>query len=247
MEFVAILVMIGAGVVIASFVLGALAISKAEQRRVDGLRGGAAPSRDDIAASLLFHVLVAGGDTDEDALREIRRSAVSGGRVTRSVDVTNWGDAYAHSCSPAQREMFLDTVVRVIAARGRAVPLLQYVALLDLSFALGFQTDALARLREKYGFEYIDHAKNARPRDADRAGRTTFFARDDGDREKWLALLEIRGEPTRQAITSAYRRLAAQHHPDRYYGEPSDSQSAAAARFIELTRAYESLLSLYRD
>lgn len=239
--------MIGAGIAIAMSVLGAVAISKAEERRIDGLRAGTAATRDDIAASLIFHVLVAGGIPQEDAQQDVRRGAGLAGRVTRSIDVANWGDVYAQSASPAQREMLLDTTVRLIAARGRGVPLLQYVALLDLSFALGFQTDALARLRDKYGFEYVDHAKDARPRDADRAGRTTLFARAAGDRGKWLALLEVSGEPSRQVITSAYRRLAAQHHPDRFHGQSSDAQSAAAARFIELTQAYEALLSLYRD
>ncbi len=246
MEFLAVLIMIAAGVAIASFVAGAVAISRGEKSRAEGRRGSA-PNRDEIAASLLFHVLAAGGVPAEEALREIRRSAGLAARVTRSVDVANWGDAYAQGSSAAQRESLLDTAVRLAAERRRLVPLLQYVALLDLAFALGFRIDALARLREKYGFDYVDHAKEGRPRDADRSSRTTLFARAEGDREQWLALLQIEGPPSRQVIISAYRRLAAQQHPDRFHGQSPDEQSAAAARFIELTRAYEALLSLYRD
>ncbi len=246
MEFVAVLIMIAAGVAIAVFVASAVALARGEAKRVDNLRGSA-PDRDEIAASLLFHILAAGGATAADALREVRRAVGLTARVTRSVDVANWGDAYARTASPAQRESLLDTAVRLVAARHRRVSLLQYVALLDLSFALGFQTDALARLRAKYGFDYVDHAKDARPPDADRSGRTTLFARAEGDRQQWLALLQIDGTPSREAIISAYRRLAAEHHPDRFHGQPLDAQTAAAARFIELTRAYEGLLSLYRD
>jgi DnaJ domain len=245
-ETVAVLIMIVGGVAIAMFVFGAAAIARGEAGRVDDLRR-AAPRPDEIAASLLFQVFTAGGASAEDALRDVRRSAGLAGRVTRSIDVANWGDAYAQVSSPAQRQALLETAVRLVAARHRQIPLLQYIGLLDLSFALGFQTDALARLRVKYGFDYIDHAQDARPRDADRAARKTLFARAEGDREQWLALLEIDGTASRQTIISAYRRLAAQNHPDRFHGQSVDVQSAAAARFIEITRAYEALLSLCRD
>jgi len=46
-------------------------------------------------------------------------------------------------------------------------------------------------------------------------------------------------------VIAAYRKLAAQHHPDKVFGESADVQNAAAARFIEITRAYETLLTLY--
>lgn len=242
----AVLIMIAGGVAIAMFVFGAAAISRGEAGRVEELRR-AAPGRDEIAASLLFHVLTAGGVSAEDALRDVRREAALVGRVTRSIDVANWGDAYAMASSPAQRESLLETTVRLVTARHRQIPLQQYIGLLDLSFALGFQTDALARLRLKYGFDYVDHAQDARPVDADRAARTTLFARAEGGREQWLKILELDGTPSRQTISSAYRRLAALNHPDHFHAESDEVQASAAARFIELTRAYEALLSLFRD
>ena len=139
--------------------------------------------------------------------------------------------------------------MQLIANRERAVPLRQYAALLDLSFALGFQTDALAKLREQYGFDYVDHAKAGRPREADRAGgaATTFFVRDKRDPSELLRVLEIDVEPTRPVIIAAYRRLVAQHHPDKVHEAGEDARTAAAARFIEITRAYETLMSIYRD
>ncbi|MCU1347916.1 MAG: Fibronectin, type, partial [Acidobacteria bacterium] len=142
----------------------------------------------------------------------------------------------------------LETAVQLIAGRGAPVPLRQYSALLDLNFALGFQTDALARLREQYGFEYVDHARNGRPREADRAGGgAPLFVRDRRDERELLVVLEVAGTPTRQGIISAYRKLAARHHPDRYHDAPDGIRAEAAAKFIEITRAYEALLGVYRD
>ena len=129
------------------------------------------------------------------------------------------------------------------AARpGVPIPLVQYVALLDLSFSLGFRTDALARLRERHPFEYIDHAMAGRPREADRSGRQTLSARGR-DRTELLRLLELDGDPPRQSIVAAYRRVAARHHPDRFHEASEREREEAASRFIEVTRAYEELLA----
>ena len=62
-----------------------------------------------------------------------------------------------------------------------------------------------------------------------------------------MGILGLSGEVTRQEISAAYRRLVAQAHPDRFHGSPEEERKAAAARFIELTRAYEELLLLIRD
>src|SRR5206468_1256732 len=140
----------------------------------------------------------------------------------------SWGDRYAKIASPEQRMWLLDTAVRLVADRTTPVPLRQYTGLLDLSFALGFQTDALAKLRRRYGFEYIDHAKDARPREADRAGGATpLFVRDPRRADELLRVLEMDGPASRQTIVAAYRRLAAQHHPDRVFAEPAEVQAAA--------------------
>ncbi len=74
-----------------------------------------------------------------------------------------------------------------------------------------------------------------------------LFVRGTTDTTVLLRTLGIEGAANRQVIISAYRRLAAQHHPDRVYGESADVQSLAAAKFIEITRAYEALMAIYRD
>jgi len=244
-EWIAVVFMIVAGGAVAIFVMVAAAIAR---------RDGAGQSAGDpwdverIAASLLYQLLILGGISADEAFRRVRREAELAGTVTPGVDVANWGAVFAQRTAPQQRQWLLETAVRLVAAPGTPVPLRQYNALLDLSFALGFQTDALAKLRERYGFTYVDHAKDARPREADRGGgRMSLFVRTEVDTREWLRVLEMEGKPSRQAIISAYRRLAARHHPDRFHGQPREAQSAAAARFIEITRAYESLMSVVGD
>ena len=248
MEIVAILFMLGAGGALAVFVLVAYGINQRERDAEGGREVLPATERERIAASLLFHVVRAGGGGDEGALRAIRRGAGLAAPVTRGIDVTNWAESFARLSTPQERTSLLETAVQLIATRQGPVPLRQYAALLDLSFGLGFQTDALARLRELYGFDYIDHAKDARPRSADRSGGAApLFVRETRDRSVLLGVLGISGEASRREVIAAYRRLAAQHHPDRFHGSSVEEQSGAARRFIELTRAYEELLAMYRD
>jgi hypothetical protein len=249
MELIAVIFMIVAGIAVAVFVLLAVAIAQREGKPNGAAKAATASAeRDRIAASILFQILHLGGTPAEDAFRDVRRRAGLAAPVTTGIDVTNWGATFAGIATPPQRAWLLETAVQLIAGRATPVPLRQYSALLDLSFALGFQTDALARLREQYGFEYIDHAKNARPRDGDRAGGgAPLFVRDRRDEGELLRVLEIAGTPSRQAVISAYRKLAARHHPDRYHDAPDGIRSEAAAKFIEATRAYEALLALYRD
>jgi hypothetical protein len=243
-ELAAVILMLAIGVGLAL----AVTITFAAAQRESSPDGStSAPDRDRIAASILFNILLAGGVRPDDAFRDIRRKAGLAAPVTGAIDVTNWGERFAQIATPEQRSWLLETAVQLIAATPTPVPLRQYTLLLDLSFALGFQTDALARLRERYGFEYIDHAKDARPREADRGGGAmSLFIRDTRDPGELLRILGIeQASPSRPVIISAYRRLAAQHHPDRFFGQPAEAQAEAAARFIEITRAYEALLTIY--
>jgi len=242
------MIFVGCGVAVGVMVaLGAATKryeSGGQEPRIDGRA-----DRERIAGSILYQLLLAGGDPPDVALRELRRKAGIGVPVTAGVDIASWGEAYTRVASRAEREGLLELAVRLIAARNVPVPVRQYAELLDLSFGLGFQTDALARLRVQYGFEYVDHAKDARPAEADRAGgRLTFFARDEREPGELLRVLGLEEPPaSRQVIISAYRRLIAQHHPDRYHDQSADAQAGAAARFIEITRAYEALLTIYRE
>jgi len=243
MEIMAILFILGAGGALAIFVMVAMAIAQREPARAPA----SAPRRDSIATSILVHVVVAGGLSLDEAVRGVRRGAGLAAPVTTGIDLASWAESYARVATPEQRAALLETAVQLIASRD-PIPLRQYAALLDLSFGLGFQTDALARLRERYGFEYVDHAKDARPKGADRSGDgAPLFVRPQRARGDLLAILGLSGEPGRQEISAAYRRLVTQHHPDRYHTASATAQSAAAARFIEITRAYEELLTQNRE
>jgi hypothetical protein len=243
-ELLTFVFMLGAGGALAVFVLAAMAIA----RRENEPQGVVPPQRDSVAASLLHQILVTGGIGSDEALRQVRRGAGLAAPVTRGIDVASWADTYARAASPQQRMALLETAVRLVAVSTTPIPLRQYAALLDLSFGLGFHTDALARLRETYGFEYVDHAKDARPRTADRGGGgAPLFARPQRANAELLAILGVTAAATRQEISAAYRRLVAQHHPDRFHGAPAEERDAAAKRFIELTRAYEELLLTIRD
>jgi DnaJ-class molecular chaperone len=48
--------------------------------------------------------------------------------------------------------------------------------------------------------------------------------------------------PSRQELSAAYRRLVSSNHPDRFHGDTAEARTEAAARFIEITKAYEELL-----
>jgi DnaJ-domain-containing protein 1 len=242
-ELVAVILMFVVGSAIAVIVMIATAIARRESERSAGGPAQSVPERDRIAASVLFQIVTLGGVNDDDALREVRRRAGIAAPITSGIDITNWSERFATIAGAEQRAWLLETAVQLVAARGSLVPLRQYVALLDLSFALGFQTDALAKLREQYGFDYVDHAKDGRPREADRTSRITFYARDDSE---LLRILGLDGTPPRQTIISAYRKLAAQHHPDRFHASSPSEQSDAAAKFIEITRAYEALIASRR-
>ncbi|HEY2322392.1 MAG TPA: J domain-containing protein [Thermoanaerobaculia bacterium] len=245
MELAAAIFMIVAGAAIAIFVMIAVAIARggspgpAQQPQV--------PDRDRVAASILFRIVTSGGTAPDEALREIRRRAGIIAPPVTGIDVATWAERFALHSTPHQRVQLLDVAVQLVAVPGRPIPLLQYADLLDLSFALGFQTDALARLREQYGFDYVDHAKAGRPRAADRVGSTAFFVRDNREPREWLTVLGMEGTPSRQQIIAAYRKLAALHHPDKFHEADDGIRSNAAMRFIEITRAYEALLAIYKE
>lgn len=240
MEIAALVFMLIAGGGLAVFVMFVAAMLRRESERAQGT-AMTPPQSETIAASLLFHVLSAGGATDEAAMRQVRRGTGMAAPVTRGIDVSNWAESYSRESTPQQRKDLLEMAVRLVAASS-PVPVRQYAALLDLSFGLGFQTDALARLRELYGFEYVDHAKDRRAKAEREAGGAPLFVRGARPRQDLLRVLELSGTPTRVELSAAYRRLVLQHHPDRYHGASGEEQRSASARFIELTRAYEELL-----
>lgn len=244
MEFLIVVVMILLGVGIAAVIaVVAGAISAADQSQ-SRAHARAAPDLDAIAASIVYQVGALGGH-DPDRILTFLREARIGSPITSNIHIGNWAEAYRRLSTEDQRRALLDLAVRTAVALNSSLPLAQYNALLELSFGLGFQTDALARLRATYRFDYTDYAKHGRPHSADRSGGgAPLFTRQASDPEPLLNVLGLSGQVSRQHLTSTYRKLAAQHHPDRFHSATAAEQEVAAARFIEITEAYEQLLPL---
>lgn len=246
MELAILLIMIVSGASLALVILVAYALLRSREEMAS-LRA-AAPDRDQMIASILFQIIRLGGATPAEALKLTGRQLRFVAPIVDQIDISSWAERFSRVSLAQERMDLLDLCVRSAMLMSRTFPLAQYSALLDLSFGLGFQTDALARLRERHGFNFVDHAKHGRPRSADRAGGSTpLFQRQAIDRSALLAVLGVGPEISRHELVSAYRKLAAIHHPDRFHEASAEEKSRAAARFIEISKAYETLLPFYED
>ncbi len=59
-------------------------------------------------------------------------------------------------------------------------------------------------------------------------------------RRRYLKLLGLKGRPTAEQVKTAYKKRAAQSHPDKF---PEQKKAAATARFVELGKARDWLLA----
>ena len=123
-----------------------------------------------LTTGILTEIALLGGVDEDTATRLVADKC--GGRTAPAgrADLASWAASFRELASGESTRALLETAVEVAMATGGRFPPAQYDGLLTLSFALGFHTDALARLREKYRFEYDDWARVGRPREADRSG-----------------------------------------------------------------------------
>lgn len=61
------------------------------------------------------------------------------------------------------------------------------------------------------------------------------------NKESLYNILGVDKSASAEEIHKAYRRMAAQCHPDRFTNKPSEDQQAAHDNFIEIARAYQKL------
>src|ERR1051325_8709157 len=97
-------------------------VAAAQRESGSNTRPAAPPDRNHIAASLLFNLLLAGGNAPERALRAIRGVGLIA-PVTSSIDIRNWADRFAQIASAESRLWLLDTAVQLVADRTTPVPL----------------------------------------------------------------------------------------------------------------------------
>src|SRR5688572_17177356 len=130
MELLAIAFMLVGGAGLAIFVMVAYAINQRAEQHAERSEALPATERERIAVSLLFAVVKAGGGSDDDAMRVVRRGAGIVAPVTRGIDVTNWAESYERLSTPQQRSSLLETAVQLIVNREKPIPLRQYATLL---------------------------------------------------------------------------------------------------------------------
>ena len=204
---------------------------------------GAPRGKEAIAVVILREIAMAGGATPERAAS--LAPAPEGAGRARRIDVTSWAETFARRVSEMERVALLESAVKLAVSMNPSLPPRQYHALQDLSFGLGFHADALARLRARWRFEYADYARVSRPRAADRSSGSALRRRvSPGEKTALMKVLDLSGELEKPALIAAYRRQAAAAHPDRVHGRGESERDAAARRFIEVTEAYETLLTL---
>lgn len=237
--------MIGGGLLIAVIVAAAFAV------RAGGMDQAAPrrPGRDGIEASILFHVARAAGASRERSLALVRQTRHAIVPIVEEIDLASWAEGYRTRYGPDDGRRLLEDAVRTAVLTGSPLPVAQYDALIDLTFALGFHSDTLARLRATHPFTYEDHARRGRPRSADRSGGSMplFVRTRQDDRTRLLAMLGLEQEVPRSELISVYRTLAARHHPDRFHDAGDDAREEAAARFIEITEAYGKLMASWEE
>ncbi len=211
--------------------------------RAAASRGGPVGA-ESIEAEVLLELALRGGGRSEAARDVVRRHVDADCGARGRIDITSWLEQYVKLVSRDRKDWLLDTAVRVAMEGGATIGLPQYDALVEIAFGLGFHSDALARLRQKHGFDYVDWAKHGRPREADRGGGATplFDSARRQDHEANLMSLGLEAGASRQEVIVAYRRLASECHPDRFHDATERERTDAAERFRTITRAYEELL-----
>lgn len=225
--------MFGAATIAVAVVLVAIAIGRSGRRT-------AAPTLTSLASAIVFEVARDGSVDPSDLRRWMRSEGLASENPVSVIDLATWAEAYALRTPEPAHARLLELCVVGAMLGGSTLTSRQFHALQDLVFALGYHADTIQRLRDRHGFDYIDYAKERRPREADRAGAVRFFERHEKIAED-LATLGFLNMPAKDDLISAYRRLVRENHPDAVHASGGD-EDEAAGRFIRITAAYERLL-----
>jgi hypothetical protein len=122
--------------------------------------------------------------------------------------------------------------------RPRARPAEQPLPLSPREFLYGRER---ARLRRWASVAAAAGARAAPPTAGATAPKPSVFV--DPARRRALAALGLDGAADRDSVQRAFRRLAAQYHPDRFPNASGPEHSARIRRFAELSAAYHLLVA----
>jgi len=211
----------------------------------DAASRGGAVTTERIEAEVLLEVALRGDLGRDRALQSVARFTDAECGKRGRIDVSSWLEQYVLLVPAERRERLLEWAVQIAMEGGPVIGLPQYDALVEVAFGLGFHSDALARLRQKHGFDYIDWAKHGRPREADRGGGATSLF-DGSSLRSGEANPETLGperDASRPDVNAAYRALRLECHPDRFHDASDEARATAAERFRTITRAYEELIA----
>ena len=150
-------------------------------------------------------------------------------RKRRELDVGALCRHYKSTSSPAGRLLLLRLVFKITAA----VPPGPRPAQLALIRVIGERLDVEASVLRTLEAEFLYHGGR---RDRDAAGGPG--AAEALSCEQAYAILGIPPEAADQAVRSRYRRMAAQHHPDRVANLGEEFVTIAEEKFKLISQAY---------
>ena len=237
-ELTVIIIMLAAGVGLAASVIITFAAAQREADMSGATRAKAAPDRNHIAASLLFNLLVCGGTPPDAAMRDDPQEC-GPRRAGHVVD-------RHHQLGRALREAGHARAAHVAPRHRRPAGRRPHHARSAAPVLGPARPQLRPRLPDRRAGEAARHLRLRlrRPRQERAAARapTAAASRRRSTRAttasppSCFASSASRAPASRAIIIAAYRKLAAQHHPDKVFGEPAEVQNAAAARFIEITQ-----------
>lgn len=242
MELILVVVMIVSGACLAGVLM--LLVGRIDHQQ-GVARDAAKLPRDELKAAILGQIARLGGAGETEARRIVRAQIGIEPPVGIDLELESWTSTWSRRADRAEREELLELAARTAVGMNPTIPLRQYDALMSISFTLGFHSDALARLRARYRFEFVDRGRNRLREGA--GSRQRLFQRRPIDESGSLRALGLTARVSRQQLVSLYRQLAARHHPDRFHNAPDQTQEKAAAEFIRITEAYEDLLPFCDD
>ncbi len=194
------------------------------------------PAENQLLANCLVPIFVelirSDGEVSQQHIRTIRNFFIQS--LSFSTDELEWvrGNIKDALAAPAQELDFL-----ILRARNAVKPELR-VELLSAFYAVCLVDGAL-RLGERDALRQIVNHFHLSDEQLQRVTQAFF-----GDGAAHFEALELTADATNDEVKAAFRRLAAQHHPDRVANADSATIEKSAATFRQISEAFEAIQRL---